>query len=52
MEIFNLNNPFLKLLAAVEMNQTTLYAFARYQILLGFGRLDDLTFAVGAKLPF
>jgi hypothetical protein len=49
---FNLNNPYLQ--AAVKYGSRDdfgeLYAFTRYRLLLGFGRMDEFMIGVGLKL--
>ncbi|MBI4405725.1 MAG: hypothetical protein HY537_16325 [Deltaproteobacteria bacterium] len=52
-DIFNLANPFLRIRAAYEPKPGGLKwtAFARYRILLGFGRLDEFMMGLGCEIP-
>lgn len=45
--VFNLNNPFMELRASWRNAGWELYGFARYKLLLGFGRLDELCIGLG-----
>jgi hypothetical protein len=47
-DVFNLNDPFFRLALQYHPEDWdwTLVTYARYRVLLGFGRLDELTFGV------
>lgn len=50
-EAFNLNNPFFFASISHQLEANLrVRAYARYKILLGFGRLDELMFGVGASM--
>lgn len=50
---FNLNNPFAELRLAFQPQPSgfSVHTFARYKILLGFGRLDEFLMGAGISLP-
>lgn len=51
LEVFNLNHPYGEIGGSFKtgFQNWDLFSYARYQILLGFGRLDTFSFALGAK---
>lgn len=50
-DVYNLNNPFVELRVETVLGsgEWSAGAFGRYQLLLGFGRSDNLTFGVGLR---
>jgi hypothetical protein len=52
MQTLRLNNPYLKWTLQYEWkNQINFFLYARYRILLGFGRLDEFLTGVGTQIP-
>ena len=51
LEVYNLNNPLGEIGGSIKtgFHDWEIYSFVRYQILLGFGRLDTFSFALGAR---
>ncbi len=51
LEVYNLNNPFGEVGGSVQtgFNNWEIFSYVRYQILLGFGRLDTFSVAMGAR---
>lgn len=51
LEVFNLHNPFLQILVGRKAvwENVDAFAFGRYQILLGFGLVDNWTTGVGVR---
>lgn len=54
LEVYNLNNPFGEVGGSVKtgFQNWEIFSFARYQILLGFGRLDTFSFGLGGRTSF
>ncbi len=51
LEVYNMNHPFGEIGGSYKTgwDNWQIYSFARYQGLLGFGRMDTFLFAIGAK---
>jgi len=51
LEVFNLHNPFLQIVVfkKAAWENVDVFAFGRYQILLGFGLVDNWTTGVGVR---
>lgn len=51
LEIYNLNHPYVELRSIHQfLGPATVEAYGRYQVLLGFGRWDNLTFGVAFRV--
>lgn len=48
--VFNLNNPFMELRTTFHARDWEIFAFSRYKLLLGFGRLDELCLGLGVTV--
>jgi hypothetical protein len=46
-DAFNLNHPFASLKLEYDMDAYRFFLESRYQVLLGFGRLDNISFGAG-----
>ena len=48
--VYNFNNPYMEARTTYRAPGWDLFVFARYKILLGFGRLDELAAGIGVRL--
>ncbi len=48
--VFNFNNPFVEIRTTYSSRIGDLFAFGRYKLLLGFGRLDEFAAGIGIRL--
>lgn len=48
--VYNFNNPYMEARTTYRAPGWDFFVFTRYKILLGFGRLDELTAGIGVRL--
>lgn len=47
--VYNLNNPYMEIRAALQTGTSEFFGLARYKMLLGFGRLEELSIGAGVR---